>query len=237
MPLVSRSRSTEGPQWRAWFVRLFRGDDLMSWPRRPAWPIPSREDLRRGQRWPVPAEMVVRFVPPAETYAVDVELYDDADDEEPVVTGVAVRATAPTDASAPDVRDPWSEGATFDPLPSARAIQRLPIATYIRAAIVIAADPYTSEGRVRFRRTIRRLKPLGTADQSREDARLLARRDELRARGVRNYAPVIAQAIGADPATVRVMVHRADKRAKERAAANKQRVATASQQRRRGRTK
>lgn len=208
----------------------------MSWPRRPAWPTPSREDLKRGQRWPVPAEMVVRFIPPGETYSVDVELFQDEDDEEPLVTGVAVRTTARTDASAPDLRDPWSEGATFDPLPSARAIQRLPIATYIRAAIVIAADPLTEEGRVRFRRTIRRLKPRGTADQAKEDARLLARRDELRARGVRNYAPVIARAMGAYPATVRVMVHRADKRAKDRAAASEQREATASRQRRRRRT-
>lgn len=111
----------------------------------------SASDLAEGVRWPYPPRWIVRFQPEDSPYVVDIEV--DTDDEgEPSVTGIAVRAGLST---TPDgtPEDPWLEGGWFDAVVP-RDVQRMPLATYARAALAKVRDPFTEEGRQELRRIL-----------------------------------------------------------------------------------
>lgn len=179
----------------------------LKWPDQAASPRPSKEDLRarRAARWPLPPQWLVRFLLPGRSLAVDVELF--VDDGRPVVTGVAVRTTVPTHPDgSPD--DPWREDAKFSALSlRARDLQRLPLAAFARAARAIVADPFGEEGLTRAVRALRGKPP---RDRGPDFYEALLELNKTRS------AADIARERGWNPSTVRVWLHRAQKRRRAR---------------------
>jgi len=107
-------------------------------------------ELKEGNLWPYPPEWIVRFVSKDSTYVVDVEVA--LSDGVPYLTGIAVRAGLPTSPTGtPD--DPWLEEGSYDPV-VVRDVQRMPLATYAKAALAKVRDPLTEEGRQEVRRIL-----------------------------------------------------------------------------------
>jgi hypothetical protein len=129
-------------RWRFWYGLSNR------WPERAARPRPDQEDLARRIDWPIPARFVVRVRDPDSPYYVDVEAYDD--EGEIVVTGIAVRSAVRTAGTA---ELDWEE-ADVPPV-SPRDVRRMPLDTYVRAALAVINDPLTEEGAVKLHRALR----------------------------------------------------------------------------------
>jgi hypothetical protein len=168
-------------------------------PEQVPWPEPQQVDLGKVP-WPVPGRTVVRFVPRDKPFAVDVEFRED-EEEGPVATGIAVRVAVATHADgSPD--DPWKEGADFAAL-KARDLQRLPLASYVKAATAIVTDPFRPDAR-----WARALTKRGTKD----DEQLLARHAQLVREGRWGPAAIIARELGVETGTVRTRISRAKAR-------------------------
>jgi len=113
---------------------------------------------------------------------VDVEL-DTDDDDEPYLTGLAVRAGVRTSpAGTPE--DPWLEGGWVDPVVP-RDVQRMALSIYARAARARVRDPFTEQGRQEFARI---LMPPGRPERGRGSGfyqEILATARRLEAQGIR----------------------------------------------------
>jgi hypothetical protein len=144
----------------------------------------------------------VRFLLPRRRLAVDVELY--VDEGRAFVTAVAVRTTVPTDPRG-SPEDPWLEGADFAEVSlRPRDLQRLPLATFASAARAMVVDPLGKAGR---RRALRAMKRKPSRDRGTEFYAEL-----LEARRSGATPSEIARELGEKPSTVRVWLHRAEKR-------------------------
>jgi hypothetical protein len=87
----------------------------------------------------VPPESVVRILGEDSRYAVDVEMVRD-EHGRPRVTGVAVRTLWPTKRRGdPPWRTSFPAGSE-PPAVSTRDVRRMPLATYVRAAVAIASS-------------------------------------------------------------------------------------------------
>src|SRR5206468_610307 len=81
-------------RWRMWTGAS------MDWPREAAEAPPRDQDRRRGLRWPIPAQRVVRIKDPERPYFVDVEICVFDPEEGAVVTGICIRTGSPLDPKA-----------------------------------------------------------------------------------------------------------------------------------------
>jgi hypothetical protein len=114
-------------------------------------PVITQADLAEEVRWPYPPEWIVRFLLEDASYVVDVEIALE-EGAQTYLTGIAVRSAVPT-SPAGTPRDPWLEGAEYEPVVP-RDVQRLPLGRFVRAALAIVNDPFTEEGRREVQRIL-----------------------------------------------------------------------------------
>jgi hypothetical protein len=192
-------------RWSTWIPFVNTGEE--------AYLKPTWAELKEGAPWPLPAESVVRCWTDEST-VVDIELRLGKNDK-PVVTGIAVRSALPM---TPGARSPkWPEGSKPKPL-SPRAVQRLPLPTIVKAAVLwtqaFKEEPESQKREGMMKNVVRTLSRLGKDELKGDERRrwLGEIHAEFVREGIPNPVKAMAEQMGWDPNRLHVELNRARKR-------------------------
>jgi hypothetical protein len=196
-------------RWTTWIPWVNTGEEAKV--------QPQPQDVHAGTPWPMPPQSIVRAWHD-DDYVIDVELRLGEHDT-PVVTGISVRRAVPMERRRDFKREPsWPDDAVPRSV-SPRDVQRLPLSTVVRAALLWTQatkdDPESRERAGKMGRVDRILARSRGKKGPRGDEFYrtlgLAHYEFVRA-GVQSPVKELATQMGEPPGNIHVWLHRARKR-------------------------
>jgi hypothetical protein len=184
---------------------------------------PKLHDLATGRPWPLTPQSIVRAWDDESGYTIDLELRLGTNDQ-PVVTGIAVRRALPMEPRQRDITGGprWPEAT--EPVPvSPRDLKRLPLSSLAKAAKAwiesMKLEPGSEERDAVTAGVVRTLHPprgwKAGARVTDELYEFILKALEHHERNMEPHPVLrIAEALGEPPAKVHVWVHRAKARQK-----------------------